>query len=292
VAVPLASDGMLVGVLSLMADRPYAFGPEEVEVAGEVAAQLAIAIEHQRLRDEQVLRTEELRELVTELKSSQAHRAELLRRLVDAHEEERRVIATAVHDDAIQKMAVVVIRLDILEMEHPQMSGTALQELRESVQESIDRLRGLMFELHPYSLDTEGLANALRLFVKEQAKQGDLPTFELDVHLTHEPPREMGATLFRIAQEAVRNTRKHARASTVTITVDEVDGGYRLAVSDDGVGFDADAMAESPPGHLGLTAMRERAEMVGGHRRVSSRPGEGTTIDVWVPEPMATTDGA
>jgi signal transduction histidine kinase len=290
-AVPLTGDGATVGVLSLMANRPHVFGPDEVEVATEVAAQLAIAIEHQRLRDDQVLRTEELHELVGQLKSSQSHRAELLRRLVDAHEEERRVIATAIHDDAIQKMAVVVMRLDMLEMEHPEVSGSALGELRESVQESIEQLRGLMFELHPYSLDTEGLMNALRLFVKEQTKHGDLPRYELDSHLEHEPPPEMAATLFRIAQEAVRNARTHARASKVTIAVDEVDGGYRLVVSDDGVGFDADAMAESPPGHLGLTAMRERAEMVGGHRLVSSRPNEGTTIEAWVPEPMALTEG-
>jgi signal transduction histidine kinase len=290
--VPLAGNGAMIGCLSLMAERPNAFGPGEVEVATEVAAQLAIAIEQQRLRDAEILQTAELNQLVGELKSSQAHRAELLRRLVDAHEEERRVIAAAVHDDAIQKMAVVVMRLDILEMDHPEMSGAGLQELRVSVQESIEQLRGLMFELHPYALDTDGLATALRLFLKEQAKHGEEPTYELDVRLTNEPPPEMRVTLFRIAQEAVRNARKHAHARTVTIILDEIDDGFRMAVADDGVGFDADAMSESPPGHLGLTAMRERAEMVGGRRRVISRPDMGTTIEAWVPGPLDHADGA
>jgi signal transduction histidine kinase len=289
--VPLAGDGTLVGVLSLMAWRPNAFGPAEVDVATEVAAQLAIAIEQQRLRDVEISRTVELQELVAELKASQSHRAELLRRLVDAHEEERRVIAAAVHDDAIQKMAVVVMRLDMLAMENPGMSGAALGELRKSVQESIDELRGLMFELHPYALDTDGLATALRLFLKEQARHGEVPTYELDARMAHEPPPEMRATLFRIAQEAVRNARKHAHAGTVTITLDEVGDGYRLAITDDGAGFDADAIAESPPGHLGLTAMRERAEIVGGWRRVISQPGAGTTIQAWVPGPIAYADG-
>src|SRR5712691_9750801 len=208
--VPLAGDGPPIGVLSLMAHRPEAFGLGEVEVAVEVAAQLAIAIEHQRLRDVEILRTEELHTLVAELKTSQAHRAELLRRLVDAHEEERRVIAAAVHDEAIQNMAVVVMRLDMLEMQHPGLAGSALVDLRESVQESIEQLRGLMFELHPYALDTDGLVAALRLFLREQQKHGDTPTYDLDARLAHEPPPEMQATLFRIAQEAIRNARKHA----------------------------------------------------------------------------------
>lgn len=290
--VPLMGNGATTGCLSLMAERPNAFGPNEVEVATEVAAQLAIAIEHQRLRDDEVIHTEELHLLVEELRASQAHRADLLRRLVDAHEAERRVIAAAVHDDAIQKMAVVVMRLDLLELDHPDMSGGALQELRTSVQESIDQLRGLMFELHPYALDTDGLVTALRLFLKEQRRHGDRPTFQLAVHLDHEPPTEMRTTLFRIAQEAVRNTRKHARAGVVDITLEHHDRGYRLVVKDDGVGFDADGTTESPPGHLGLTAMRERAEMVGGHWHVASNPGEGTTVEAWVPGPMAYTDEA
>ena len=102
----------------------------------------------------------------------------------------------------------------------------------------------------------------------------------------------MRATLFRIAQEAVRNARKHARAGVVEVSLEHHDAGYRLVVRDDGVGFDADATVESPPGHLGLTAMRERAEMVGGYRRVTSSPHEGTTIEAWVPGPMAYADGS
>jgi signal transduction histidine kinase len=274
----------LIGILSLMADRPDAFGVEEIEIAVEVAAQLAIAIEHQRLRDAETVRAEELRRLVEELERSQTHRAQLLRRLVDAHEDERRVVAAAVHDDAIQKMSALVLRLDLLAHEHPDVEGGAFQELRTTVQESIDGLRGLMFELHPYALDTEGLVPALRLFLKEQQKRGDDPRYDLYARIVREPPPEVRATLFRIAQEAVRNARKHAHARTVTIVVDEADGGYRLTVTDDGVGFDADSLPESPPGHLGLTAMRERAEMVGGHRHVISTPDAGTTVEAWVPD--------
>ena len=281
--IPLIREGALVGVLSLMARRPHALGVAERAIAKEVAAQLAIAFAQQRLRDDGVNHTQELAQLVSELKASQVQRAELLRRLVDAHEDERRVIASAVHDDAIQKMAVVVLRLDLLEMQHPDMAKVGLTELRISVQEAIDQLRGLMLELHPQALDTEGLATALRMFLKEQARHGDKPAYELDVRLSSEPPQEMRATLFRIAQEAVRNARSHAHASVVTVTLDELDAGFRVCVEDDGVGFDAEGTTESPPGHLGLTAMRERAEMVGGWRRVTSQPRVGTTVQAWVP---------
>jgi signal transduction histidine kinase len=93
----------------------------------------------------------------------------------------------------------------------------------------------------------------------------------------------MRAVLFRIAQEAIRNARRHARATTVRISLDDDADGVRLTVADDGVGFDVVVSSESPPGHLGLTAMRERAEMVGGWRRLTSRPGAGTVVEAWVP---------
>jgi signal transduction histidine kinase len=284
--IPLIREGALVGVLSLMARRRHALGVAEKAIAKEVAAQLAIAFAQQRLRDDAVIRTHELDQLVGELKAGEVQRAELLRRLVEAHEDERRVIASAVHDDAIQKMAVVVLRLDLLEMQHPDMAKAGLTELRISVQEAVDQLRRLMLELHPQTLDTEGLVTSLRLFLKEQAKQGDTPVYEMDSQLSREPPQEMRATLFRIAQEAVRNARRHADASTVTVSLEEVDDGFRLSVQDDGVGFDAGTTSESPPGHLGLTAMRERAELVGGWRRVTSQRDVGTLVQAWVPGPL------
>ncbi|HEY7667831.1 MAG TPA: GAF domain-containing sensor histidine kinase [Actinomycetota bacterium] len=281
--VPFPGGDRTTGCLSLMAVEPHVYGTTEVEVATEVAAQLAIAIEHQQLRDQRARRAQELSELVGELRESEARRADLLRQLVDAHEEERRVIAAAVHDDAIQKMAVVVMRVDMLEMAFPEIAGDQLEELRASVQETIDELRRLMFELHPYVLDSDGLVAALRAFVKEQTRLGDDTIYEVDVQLRGEPAPEMRAVLFRIAQEAIRNARRHARATTVRISLDDDADGVRLTVADDGVGFDVVVSSESPPGHLGLTAMRERAEMVGGWRRLTSRPGAGTVVEAWVP---------
>ena len=91
----------------------------------------------------------------------------------------------------------------------------------------------------------------------------------------------MEETLYRIAQEALHNVVKHAGARQVRLEVARVTDGVRLRVVDDGRGFDPDAV---PDGHLGLTGMRSRAERLGGTLSVTSRPGAGTTVEVFVPE--------
>jgi len=104
--------------------------------------------------------------------------------------------------------------------------------------------------------------------------------------------------LYRIAQEALANVRKHANASRVHVRLTQQDGGYLVQVEDDGDGFDAPEMLRSAPGHLGLSSMRERAEMAGGWCKVHGLPGNGTTVEFWVPHGANTslqpvgTDGA
>jgi signal transduction histidine kinase len=90
--------------------------------------------------------------------------------------------------------------------------------------------------------------------------------------------------LYRVAQEALTNVRKHAAASSVSVLLDEVQGGIRLRVQDDGCGFSPSPSADAP-GHLGLTAMRERAELAKGRLTIQTEPGQGTTVEVWVPLP-------
>lgn len=89
--------------------------------------------------------------------------------------------------------------------------------------------------------------------------------------------------LYRITQEALANVRKHAQASKVSVVLEEQDGGYLVGVEDDGVGFAPPEVLRSAPGHLGLSAMREGAEMVGGRCTVRSAPGSGTCVEFWLP---------
>ncbi|MDQ4005196.1 MAG: PAS domain S-box protein [Actinomycetota bacterium] len=218
------------------------------------------------------------------LQRSYAERRTLMARLVQAQEQERKKIAGEVHDDSVQAMAAVGLRLDMLKhrLKDEEAVG-AVEELRASVNTAVARLRRLMFDLRPPALDRDGLEPALRLHLEEVERAWGL-RFELHNRLSHEIPEASRLVLYRIAQEAVANVRKHAEATTVTLTLDTDGGGIRLRVVDDGRGFRVSEHGESPPGHLGLSSMREHAEMVGGKLSIESRAGEGTSVEVWIPE--------
>jgi signal transduction histidine kinase len=102
--------------------------------------------------------------------------------------------------------------------------------------------------------------------------------------LRREPESSAGTVIFRIAQEALANCRKHAGATRIEVTVAEVDGGIRVGISDNGTGFNALDIGDSAAGgHMGMSSMRERAELAGGRWSIESRPGSGTVVEYWIP---------
>jgi PAS domain S-box-containing protein len=209
----------------------------------------------------------------------------LVQRLVTAQEEERLRIANDIHDDSIQLMTAVGMRLALLrsQLRECEEAGT-VAKLEETVQEAIVRLRNLIFELRPAALDREGLSPALREYIVTSHRE-DAPEVSLKDELQAEPSPETRVLLYRLTQEALTNVRKHARASHVDVDLVAERGGTRITVTDDGVGFDPEAVVGVTPGNLGLISMRERAELAGGWCRVTSAPGAGTTVDFWIPEP-------
>jgi PAS domain S-box-containing protein len=209
-------------------------------------------------------------------------RRELAQRLEHAQEEERRRIAADIHDDPIQVMSAVDLRLQTLARSGQVMEPRELMELHETVGRSIERLRSLLFELRPGALDREGLVVALRQYLDHTARETGW-TVEIVDGLTGEPAPDLRATLYRMAQEAVTNARKHAAASRVTVEVATVGDGVEVRVRDDGTGFDPSAVEEPRPGHIGLSTMIERAELVGGWCRITSGPGAGTLVECWLP---------
>ncbi len=226
---------------------------------------------------------EAVRESLARLRATDEERRRLLERLVAAQEEERRRIAADIHEDSVQVMSAVGIRLEalyrVVEADRPRR---AVEQLQETVTSAVGRLRKLMFELRPAALDREGLVTALRMYLDRTREETGLDC-TLENRLLSEPPPQTRLALYRIIQEAVTNVRKHAEASSVTVTLDERDGGTLVRVADDGQGLPAGNGSGSRPGHLGLSAMREQAEMARGRFQVWSRPGTGTTIEVWVP---------
>ena len=212
-----------------------------------------------------------------------AERRRLMAHLVRVQEEERRKIAGDIHDDSIQAMTAASLRLQQLRR---QLTDTRqielLTKLDDSVRESITRLRRLMFDLRPVTLDQAGLGAALRELL-ERAKQEGGFEYSLDDRLPDEPSRDVRIEIYRIVQEALVNVRKHARARSVRIELRRTDEGSHIHFTDDGSGFDI-AGASRWSGHLGLVAMRERAQIAGGWFTIDSRVGGGTTIDFWLPD--------
>jgi PAS domain S-box-containing protein len=210
-------------------------------------------------------------------------RRRLLAQLVRVQEEERRRIAADVHDDSIQVMTGAAIRLELLadQLESPEQRRL-VDALDSSVRSSIRSLRRLLFELRPPALDEHGLAAAIRTYLAETLEQEGV-VHRVEDRLDAEPPPELRALLYRVAQEALANVRRHARAHRVEVTLWQSGGAFVVRVQDDGVGFDPAELRGDRPGHLGMVAMRERVESADGRLRVESSPGRGTTIEFEVP---------
>jgi PAS domain S-box-containing protein len=249
------------------------------DAAGNTTGAIVVAIDVTEGR-----RTEAaLRQSLETLKQVDQNRRALLRRLVHAQEEERRAIASDIHDDSIQSMFAVGLRLFALrEAMHDAAQIEQVDRLQQNVQESTDRLRHLLFELRPAALDEGGLPAALRQYL-DAMKQETTIEVVLETSLERNPASETQVIAYRIAQEALANVRKHARARRVECAVSAVDDGILTRIADDGVGFDGSRNG-SVPGHLGLIAMRERAEMAGGWFRITSSAGNGCVVEYWIPD--------
>jgi PAS domain S-box-containing protein len=249
------------------------------DAAGNTAGAIVVAIDVTEGR-----RTEAaLRQSLETLKQVDQNRRALLRRLVHAQEEERRAIASDIHDDSIQSMFAVGLRLfGLREALHDAAQIEQVDRLQQNVQQSTDRLRHLLFELRPAALDEGGLPAALRQYL-DAMKADTAIEVVLETALEHNPASETQVIAYRIAQEALANVRKHAGARRVECAVSAVDDGILTRIADDGVGFDSSRNG-SVPGHLGLVAMRERAEMAGGWFRITSSAGHGCVVEYWIPD--------
>ncbi|MBE1593779.1 PAS domain S-box protein [Nonomuraea angiospora] len=198
----------------------------------------------------------------------------LLARLVQAQERERRRIASDVHDDTIQSMVAVGMRLRAMEDGLPEEHAAGVRALGDAVEAAVGRLRDLAFRLR---LPGEGLAEGVASYLEREMAG---VAYELVNRLDGEPPAETAITVFRICQEALTNVRKHAGAVAVAVELASLDGGVHVRVRDDGVGI---TRRDGRDGHFGLIEMRERAETAGGWWSIRGAPGAGTTVDFWVP---------
>lgn len=238
---------------------------------------------------------------VTERERVERVRADLSHRLITAQEDERRRLASDLHDDAIQVLAAAATDYAALQarLEATLEPGTYVQvksqldRVQKNLGEGLQSARTFLFNLRPPLLDDKGLAAAVEQQLERHAERTGWETeliWELDERL--EP--DMETVAFRTLQEALTNVAKHARATRVTVRGRPQDHAVVIEVRDDGVGFDlAEARRRLPVfGHLGLRSMSERVETVGGVFEVTTRPGHGTILSLWLPRARRQPDPA
>jgi PAS domain S-box-containing protein len=219
------------------------------------------------------------------LRVEQAHRIETLsRRLVSVHEQETKRLSTELHDGTSANLAALGTYLQRIETKFPKPVPGDLEALfadtRAVLEDTTNSVRDICSDLRPPILDYAGLLPALESYARRYTRQTGITvridSAPLDVALD----AATESILFRITLEALTNCAKHAKASEVVIALNSDDHGCSvLTITDDGVGFDLDALAGSgaSPG-LGLLGMRERAEFIGARLTIETSPNQGTWI--------------
>jgi PAS domain S-box-containing protein len=212
----------------------------------------------------------------------------LSRRLVEVQEAERKELARELHDRVGQSLTALNINLAILRQglsRHDIGIRLRLDDSAALVESSMQAIGNVLSDLRPQMLDDHGLRPALEWYAKQFAARAEI---EVSVRASEPPERmaaEMEIALFRIAQEALNNVAKHARATSVEVALDCLESEHVMSVTDDGVGlgvFDAGSNKTRPG--LGMATMRERAQVVGGKLQVESLPGRGTRVTVRIPK--------
>jgi PAS domain S-box-containing protein len=196
--------------------------------------------------------------------------------------EERAHLARELHDSVTQalfSMTLTTRSIELLVQRDPAAARERLADLRGLQKDALAEMRALVFALRPGSLEKDGLVQALRTYAAALEQRSGLPV-DVEAAADDRLPSEIEDTLYRIAQEALHNVIKHARAGRARVSIVADAREATLVVEDDGRGFDADAI---PAGHLGVAGMKARAQSVGGRVAVESASGRGTRITVSVP---------
>ena len=271
-SLPLISPAdRLVGVVNLHTEQHRAFGQRDIDLLSHVASLLAAAIEHASLFRELEVKEEALQRMV--------------KRTVAAQEEERRRVATEIHDGVTQQLISIWYRVQacerLLERDLPAARGE-LEVAKSLIGEALNEARSAIYDLRPATLDDLGLVPAIEALTRRTFG----PEVEVNVATDIPPhlPTHLETALYRICQELLNNVRKHAGAARVEVNLESETDQLRMIVIDDGRGFDVGAYQSlRPETSFGLAGVTERVEMVGGRLDISSEIGRGTRAEIRIP---------
>ncbi|MBI4493839.1 MAG: GAF domain-containing protein [Chloroflexi bacterium] len=273
VAVPVPAGGRVQGVLFLGSRRPGQFQEAEFGTLAAIGRQVGIALANARLYQS--------------LQARERERAELLQRVMDGQEEERRRLAQELHDDTSQALASLQLGLERLdsEIDVPERARRLAAQLRGVAAQTLAEVHRLAVELRPSVLDDVGLVAAIERYLRESAQHWGLPVDFAALGVDHFrliPAAE--TTVYRIVQAALTNVAQHAQAQHVSVLLERRDEKLVVVVEDDGLGFELAAVRAAPlETRLGLAGMEERASLVGATLTIETSPGAGSTVFLEVP---------
>ena len=268
VAIPLAVQDSVIGMLKLEARSGAHFGSEDIDIAKEVAGVLAIAINDARLFEEVVASRERLKAL--------SHR------LVEVQEQERRLIARELHDEIGQALTGLKFSLENLEAHSGPQNVEQIEESRRITLQLLARVRDLSLDLRPAMLDDLGLLPALLWLADRYSSQTGVEVSFRHSGLDERLDPEIETAAYRIVQETLTNVARHAGRAQVEILLIVSAETLVVRVKDDGAGFDL-KKALDLKNSTGLSGMYERASLLGGTLTVDTEPGKGTTVSAEFP---------
>lgn len=229
---------------------------------------------------------DELGTTAVRLEDAVAARRRLMNNIASGGDEARRRFATVLHDDALQLLTAAELQVERLRAEaNGSHQAVQFDHLKTTLGRVEDSLRRLLSNMSTEVLE---LNIDLRQAISERLESVRLHSgieTQVDLRLPDRLPVAIQAILIKNVAEALTNVEKHAHATRVLVSAEVVDAGFKVEIVDDGTGF---VVAESVhmPGHLGLLAMRERAQLSGGWFRIESEPGAGATVEFWVPQSL------
>lgn len=263
--LPVMIDGQKEATIELQSRFPI--GRVERDTLASVASAVAGTV----IRFRAALTIESLRRSAT-------------RRLVEAQERERSMVAADIHDGVLQQLGATAIRLELAQSRVEQYDFEAASSIiadgAREIRACARELRSLLMELRPQVLDDNGLNAAL----SELGRHVEGTRVEVSSQLPEDIGSEFAITIFRIVQEALTNIEKHSQAENASVKVRMVEDAIEIDITDDGVGFEGSVTGPSAEGsHLGLLGMRERAQMFGGSFSISGASGGGSEIHAVLP---------
>jgi signal transduction histidine kinase len=281
-SIPLAANGRTAGVMQFAFSKPYEWLPREQELLAAAAERCLMAAEKARLMEDLAASEEQIRQLAEHM--------------LHVEEIERRRISRELHDEAGQSLLCIRLQMELLEQALPAEHSewiSKLKEARDLTERTILEMRRLIAALSPAVLEQLGLGAALRQLVN-RFRRLHPSRVRLLLGRLRRLPQHTEIIVYRLVQECCNNIAKHSGASSVNISVSSADGWVRLAVEDNGVGFNVEeALARKDS--FGLSGMRERVALLGGRFEVHSFPrngkpspdrkkkGRGTRISIILP---------